>query len=170
MIFWGPFYYFIIFKYEWLKSGGVYPNCAIFSGIRSLFGRNLVLREINCIHADLMPFAWYVLNFHWLIPKCWHIDRVANLGDFPANLRFLGFGENQRIYRGIFKVNYKRAFLVKYYKNMTCSFNPIFQVNYQLDSEVIIGIFCHIAKQLLLYSLWCPSFSFSSVPSFLFFP
>jgi hypothetical protein len=41
--------------------------------------------------------VWDMLNFHWLIPKCWHTYRVANLEGFPQNLViFYGLG-NQGI-------------------------------------------------------------------------
>jgi hypothetical protein len=62
----------------------VYPKCAIFSGIRSLFGINLVLWDNNCL--QFMSHVCDMMNFHRLIPKCLHTNKVANLGDLPPNL------------------------------------------------------------------------------------
>jgi hypothetical protein len=40
-----------------------------------------------------------MLNFHWLIPKCWNTDRVAKFGDFSSNLPIFWSLGNQGIVR-----------------------------------------------------------------------
>jgi hypothetical protein len=41
-----------------------------------------------------MPFVWDMLNFLWLIPKCWHTagkEFIPNINLIPEKLAHLGY-------------------------------------------------------------------------------
>jgi hypothetical protein len=74
---------------------------------------NLVLRDSSCI--PFKQIVWDMLNFHWLIFKCWHTNRVANLvGFFGEMLMLVGeyffcwqcsvFSQVSGLFIGIFAV------------------------------------------------------------------